>query len=129
MSRSAIQSRSRSRRVHDVTQAEPLLEDLAPDAAIADKGYDSDAFFEKLEERDITPVIPPKAHRKEIRDCDFALIACATPLSASSIRSSTKQRASTSWPTRFSLASCSPAWSLAQLTTRPSRACISFWFG
>ena len=30
--------------IHDVTQAEPLLEDLAPDAVIADKGYDSDAF-------------------------------------------------------------------------------------
>jgi putative transposase len=56
-----------------VTQAEPLLEDLAPDAVIADKGYDSDAFVERLEARDITPVIPPKANRKEIRDCDFAL--------------------------------------------------------
>src|SRR5262245_63547360 len=66
---SAIQSRSRSRR----TQAEPLLEDLAPEAVIADKGYDSDAFVERLEARDITPVIPPKANRKEIRDCDFAL--------------------------------------------------------
>jgi transposase len=73
--RSAIQSRSRSRRGRftDVTQAEPLLEDLAPDAVIADKGYDSDAFVETLEARDITPVIPPKANRKEIRDCDFAL--------------------------------------------------------
>jgi transposase len=28
--------------VRDVTQAEPLLEDLAPDAVIADKGYDTD---------------------------------------------------------------------------------------
>jgi len=50
-----------------------LLEDLAPDAVIADKGYDSDAFVERLKARDITPVIPPKANRKEIRDCDFAL--------------------------------------------------------
>jgi transposase len=50
-----------------------LLEDLAPEAVIADKGYDSDAFVESLEARDITPVIPPKANRKEIRDCDFAL--------------------------------------------------------
>jgi transposase len=50
-----------------------LLEDLAPDAVIADKGYDSNAFIERLEARDITPVIPPKANRKEIRDCDFAL--------------------------------------------------------
>src|SRR5262249_6545948 len=32
-------------------------------AVIADKGYDSDAFLERLKARDI----------KEIRDCDFAL--------------------------------------------------------
>ena len=71
--RSAIQSRSSlTAGQHDVTQAEPLLEDLAPEA-IADKGYDADAFVERLQARDITPVIPPKANRKEIRDCDFAL--------------------------------------------------------
>ena len=40
---------------------------------IADKGYDCDAFVKRLEARDITPVIPPKANRKKIRDCDFAL--------------------------------------------------------
>ena len=50
-----------------------MLEDLAPDAVIADKGYDSDPLIEGLEARDITPVIPPKANRKVIRDCDFAL--------------------------------------------------------
>ena len=50
-----------------------MLEDLAPEAVIADKGYDSDTLVERLEARDITPVIPPKANRKEIRDCDFAL--------------------------------------------------------
>ena len=42
-----------------MTQAEPSLEDLAPDAVTADKGYDSDAFVGRLEARDITPVIPP----------------------------------------------------------------------
>ena len=50
-----------------------MLEDLAPEAVIADKGYDSDALVERLEARDITPVIPPKANRKVMRDCDFAL--------------------------------------------------------
>jgi transposase len=50
-----------------------LLEDLAPEAAIADKGYDSDTLVERLEARDITPIIPPKANRKEIRDCGPAL--------------------------------------------------------
>lgn len=59
--------------MHDITQAEPLLENLEPDAVIADKGYDSDALVEALEERQITPVIPPKANRKKMRDCDFAL--------------------------------------------------------
>ena len=57
----------------DITQAEPLLERLKPEALLADKGYDSDALVESLESREITPVIPPKANRKELRDCDFAL--------------------------------------------------------
>jgi transposase len=57
----------------DITQAEPLLEGLEPQAVIADKGYDSDKLVETLEAREIEPVIPPKANRKEPRDCDFAL--------------------------------------------------------
>ena len=40
---------------------------------IADKGYDSDMLVEALEARGIEPVIPPKANRKEPRDCDFVL--------------------------------------------------------
>lgn len=57
----------------DITQAEPLLERLDPEAVIADKGYDSDALVETLEARQITPVISPKANRKVPRACDFAL--------------------------------------------------------
>jgi transposase len=57
----------------DITQAEPLLERIEPDALIADKGYDSNALVEVLEARDITPVIPSKANRKEQRKTDFAL--------------------------------------------------------
>lgn len=57
----------------DITQAEPLLEAIEPDALIADKGYDSKALVEALEARDITPVIPSKANAKEPRDTDFAL--------------------------------------------------------
>lgn len=57
----------------DITQAEPLLEGLEPEAVIADKGYDSVKLVEALETREIEPVIPPKANRKEPRDCDFAL--------------------------------------------------------
>ena len=57
----------------DITQAEPLLHCIKPDALLADKGYDSDAFVATLEERAITPVIPPKANRKQPRPTDFAL--------------------------------------------------------
>src|SRR5271165_6938457 len=57
----------------DITQAEPLLDEVGPEAVIADKGYDSDALVETLEERAITAVIPPRANRKEPRETDFAL--------------------------------------------------------
>jgi putative transposase len=40
---------------------------------IADKGYDSDALVDALEERKIAAVIPPKANRKVPRKTDFAL--------------------------------------------------------
>ena len=33
----------------DITQAEPLLDQVAPDALLADKGYDSDALVETLQ--------------------------------------------------------------------------------
>lgn len=59
--------------VADITQAEPLLAGLEPEAVIADKGYDADALVETLEGRGITPVIPSKANRKAPRKTDFAL--------------------------------------------------------
>jgi transposase len=61
----------------DITQAVPLLDQvddrIEPEALLADKGYDSDALVKTLEQRDITPVIPPKANRREPRKTDFAL--------------------------------------------------------
>lgn len=51
----------------------PLIDEVEPEAIIADKGYDSDALVDTLEERGITPVIPSKANRKEPRKTDFAL--------------------------------------------------------
>jgi transposase len=59
--------------VHDIKEAEPLLEQVAAGAVLADKGYDSDALVASLEARGITAVIPPKANRKEPRETDFAL--------------------------------------------------------
>jgi len=46
---------------------------IGDDRIEAVKGYDSDAFVETLESRGITPVIPPKANRKQPRPTDFAL--------------------------------------------------------
>ena len=58
---------------HDLVCAQPLIENVDPDALIGDKAYDSDSFVDTLTERKITPVIPPKANRKTPRACDFVL--------------------------------------------------------
>jgi transposase len=58
---------------HDLTCAQPLLEDADPAALIGDKAYDADSLIETLDRRAIIPVIPPKANRKAKRDCDFVL--------------------------------------------------------
>ncbi len=58
---------------HDLTCAEPLLENADPGALIGDKAFDADQLINTLKDRNITPVIPPKANRKVQRDCDYAL--------------------------------------------------------
>src|SRR6266581_5393447 len=58
---------------HDLSCAEPLLENVDPGALIGDKAFDADPLISSLEQRDITPVIPPRANRKEPRACDYAL--------------------------------------------------------
>jgi transposase len=58
---------------HDLACAEPLLENTNSGAVIADKAYDADAFIDKLTKQGAIPVIPPKANRKDQRECDFAL--------------------------------------------------------
>jgi transposase len=58
---------------HDLACAEPLLENVEPQSVLGDKAYDADSLIDKLTERGITPVIPPKANRKTKRECDFAL--------------------------------------------------------
>jgi putative transposase len=57
----------------DLSQAEPLLENVDPQAFLADKAYDADRLVLALEQRGIKPVIPPKANRLVPRHCDFAL--------------------------------------------------------
>ena len=58
---------------HDLVGADRLLENADPQALLGDKAYDADGFINTLEQREITPVIPPKANRKTKRPCDFAL--------------------------------------------------------
>lgn len=48
---------------HDITQAIPLLDGLAFDYVLADRGYDADAFIEFIVSHQAVPVIPPKANR------------------------------------------------------------------
>jgi transposase len=40
---------------HDLTCAEPLLDDVEPQALIADKAYDANPLIDTLTERGITP--------------------------------------------------------------------------
>ena len=56
---------------HDLACAQSLIEAVDPGALIADKAFD--AFIAALNDRAITPVIPPKSNRKTPRPCDFAL--------------------------------------------------------
>jgi transposase len=55
---------------NDITQAEPLIEDLSADYVIADKGYDAEALILKLKERNCETVIPSRINRKEQRKID-----------------------------------------------------------
>ncbi len=57
----------------DITQAEPLLENIDPNAFLADKAYDADRLIDRLIQRGITPVIPPKRNRTTRRKTDFSL--------------------------------------------------------
>lgn len=54
----------------DCSLAGELIEGLAAEHLIADKGYDSDAIVEQAERQGIRAVIPPRKNRKEQRDYD-----------------------------------------------------------
>src|SRR3979490_136386 len=59
--------------VHDFALAPEPTDNADREALSADRAYDAGALIDGLAEREITPVIPPKANRKTKRDCDFAL--------------------------------------------------------
>ncbi len=54
----------------DIGQAEALLAGHAPEAVIADKGYDKKALVEEVESRGAEAVIPTQRNRAEQREVD-----------------------------------------------------------
>ncbi len=59
-----------ARQRNDITQAENLTKDVQNTTVIGDKGYDSSAFVESLENKGCEVVIPPKSNRKVQREYD-----------------------------------------------------------
>jgi transposase len=59
--------------IADIELATDLIADIRTDAVIADKGYDADALVQRIQVSGAQAVIPPRAHRKEIRVYDTHL--------------------------------------------------------
>lgn len=57
----------------DCKQASELIEGLAADYLLADRGYDTDAMIQTAIAAGMEPVIPPKRNRKEQRYYDKEL--------------------------------------------------------
>jgi len=55
---------------NDITQAASLVENLAAEYVIADKGYDAEPFILQLRARNAEAVIPSRINRKEQREID-----------------------------------------------------------
>lgn len=58
---------------HDVKRSHKLLDDLEPDAVIADKGYDADHLRDAISDRGAEAVIPLRSNRKAPRTYDKVL--------------------------------------------------------
>ena len=58
---------------HDSLGAGPLLDGIAIEALIADKGFDNDWLRQELDARGALAVIPPKADRARRIGCDLAM--------------------------------------------------------
>ena len=59
--------------VTDCTRAEALLDGIAAERLLSDRGYDTNAALAAARERGMVPVIPPKRNRKVEREYDRAL--------------------------------------------------------
>ena len=55
---------------NEITQAESLIQDISHSTLLADKGYDSLAFINTVENQMCTPVIPARKNRRQQRDID-----------------------------------------------------------
>ncbi len=58
---------------HDLVGVPPLIEGVALDALIGDRGFDSDGLRAELDARGAVAVIPPRANRATAIACDFAM--------------------------------------------------------
>ena len=56
--------------IADIDFATDLIAGIRTDAVIADKGYDADAFVQRIQASGAKAVIPPRANRKELRFYD-----------------------------------------------------------
>ena len=56
--------------VHDLIEAQGLIDGLPADAVVADKAYDSDVLIAAIETLGANVVIPPKANRRKPRAFD-----------------------------------------------------------
>ena len=54
----------------DISQAQDLVEGISAEAIIADKGYDSKAFVDYVQNQGAEAVIPSRRNRKEQRVID-----------------------------------------------------------
>ena len=59
--------------VADCTQAAALIDGIAAEHLLADRGYDTNKVLAAARSRGMTPVIPPKRNRKVAREYDAAL--------------------------------------------------------
>lgn len=55
----------------DVSQGAALVEHIATEAVIADKGYDSDALIDIIESSGAKAIIPPRSNRLRPRSIDW----------------------------------------------------------
>lgn len=60
-----IQGRLSAGQVHDVTQAQALLDGIRARCVVADKAYDAMALRQTISEAGAKAVIPPRANRRQ----------------------------------------------------------------